>query len=468
MVTPDLMPNLASFANSGARCAHQRSVFPTETRVNQASLVTGCYPARHGIVGNKFLDPVASPGRLFNTGDETQLVEGDRRLEGKLVDVPVLGELLAKQGMTLATLSSGTPGGARMLNHKAESLGGFRFALHRPDASVPKAQIDVVIEQLGPVPDHTIPSLDWLTYTTDTYLQHIEPEWAPEVCILWFCEPDNSYHYCGLGSEQNLSALRHADAQFGRILQWCESSELGERLQIITISDHGQLTITDEAVGLAAGLQAAGFTVGETVGEGVDAALALDSAGGIYVRDSDPDLINSIVKWLQQQPWCGPVFTRSGDGALTHTQVGFDHRRAPDIGLVLRSDDTLNEHGIPGTCQHDSASYPVGGGLHGGLHAYELSSWLAMSGAAFRSNCFSETPTGIIDILPTILHLLDVEIPKHVQGRVLHEVLQHDAETSPLELSEQTLSAEGAAGYSANLSVSYVDNTCYLERGWVN
>ena len=94
MATPELMPNLTSFAQRGVRCAHQRSVFPTETRVNQASLVTGCHPERHGIVGNKFLDPVASPGRLFNTGDETQLVEGDRRLEGKLVDVPVLGDSL--------------------------------------------------------------------------------------------------------------------------------------------------------------------------------------------------------------------------------------------------------------------------------------------------------------------------------------------------------------------------------------
>ncbi|HIF68983.1 MAG TPA: hypothetical protein EYQ29_06655 [Candidatus Lambdaproteobacteria bacterium] len=468
MATPELMPNLTSFAQRGVRCAHQRSVFPTETRVNQASLVTGCHPERHGIVGNKFLDPVASPGRLFNTGDETQLVEGDRRLGGKLVDVPVLGELLAKQGMTLATLSSGTPGGARMLNHKAESLGGFRFALHRPDASVPKAQIEAVIKQLGPIPDPTIPSLDWLTYATNTYLQHIEPEWMPEVCILWFCEPDNSYHYCGLGSEQNLSALRHADAQFGRILQWRESSAVGEHLQIITMSDHGQLTIADEAVGLAAGLQTAGFTVGETVGDGVDAALVLDSAGGIYVRDSDPDLIKSIVQWLQQQSWCGPVFTRGGTDSLTHAQVKLDHSRAPDIGLALRSDDAPNEHGIPGTCRHDSTSYPAGGGLHGGLHPYELSSWLAASGNAFRSQHFSETPTGIIDLLPTILQILGIEIPKHVQGRVLYEVLQDNTGHSTPEVTQTTFSTEGVSGYSAQLSLSCVGSACYLERGWVS
>jgi predicted AlkP superfamily pyrophosphatase or phosphodiesterase len=136
MVTPALMPNLTAFATEGVRGTHSRATFPTETRVNQAALVTGCYPTRHGIVGNKFLEPVASPGKLFNTGDETQLADGDRKLKGKLVDVPVLGEILAEPGMRLAVLSAGTPGGTRMLHHKAETLGGLRLALHRPDASV--------------------------------------------------------------------------------------------------------------------------------------------------------------------------------------------------------------------------------------------------------------------------------------------------------------------------------------------
>ena len=90
MVTPDLMPNLCKFVADGAHFPEARSTFPTETRVNQTAMITGCYPERHGIVGNRFQDAEASPGKLFNTGDETQLAEGDKRLGGKLVDVPVL------------------------------------------------------------------------------------------------------------------------------------------------------------------------------------------------------------------------------------------------------------------------------------------------------------------------------------------------------------------------------------------
>ena len=467
MVTPELMPNLSRFARNGVHCSHHRAVFPTETRVNQASLVTGCYPGLHGIVGNRFLDPVASPGRLFNTGDETELVEGDRRLKGKLVDVPVLGEIIAERGLTLAALSSGTPGGARMLNHKAESLGGFRFAMHRPDASVPRDRIKAATDLLGPVPDHTVPSNEWLTYATDAYLHYIEPELRPDVCILWFCEPDNSFHYCGIGSEQNLNALRHADAQFGRILEWCETSDMGRSLQILSISDHGQITITGSAVNLTGGLKETGLSVGESIGNGADATLAVDSAGGIYVRDSDPDLIQQIIGWLQQQPWCGPLFTSRGGETFSFAQAGLDHRRAPDIGLVLRSSDVVNEHGMQGSCRHDTGTYPVGGGLHGGLHAIELNSWMAVSGDAFRTEYHSERPTGIVDILPTVLHILGFKVPDHVQGRILNELLRDDAGISAPAISRKTYTADGTGNYGAKLSVSFVGSTFYLEKGWV-
>ena len=468
MVTPELMPNLTAFAEAGVRFCHSRATFPTETRVNQAALVTGCYPVRHGIVGNKFMDPVASPGKLFNTGDEAELAAGDRRLGGQLMDVPVLGETLAGRGMDLAVVSAGTPGGTRMLHHKAERLGGFRFSLHRPDASVPAERIAAVIDRIGPIPAHEIPSLTWLTYATDAYLEYVEPELAPEVAILWLCEPDNSYHYRGIGSAENLAAIRHADAEFGRILARRDASAMGDRLQIVTLSDHGQLTVAAAPLDLSAQLTAAGFAVGATVGPGMNAdlSLVLDSAGGITLRDSDPRLMKAVVAWLQSQPWCGPVFTRDGRGCLTHCQVGLDHPRAPDIALVLRSDDTPNAHRLPGSSRHDS-NYPVGGGLHGGLHEVELATWFAAHGDAFQSGRVSALPTGIVDVLPTILHVLGLEVPSWTQGRVLREALVTHTDEPVLAAAEQVHSAESSAGLRTHLSVSTVDRTSYINRGWV-
>ena len=467
MVTPELMPNLTAFAAAGVRFSHSRAVFPSETRVNQSALVTGCTPARHGIVGNRFLDPIAAPGRLFDTGDETALADGDRRLGGKLVGVPVLGEILAGHGMQLAVIGTGTPGGTRILHHQAERLDGFRLSLHRPDASVPEQRIAAVIDRLGPIPAHEIPSLTWLSYGTDVYLEYVEPELAPEVTILWFCEPDNSYHYRGIGAPENLTAIRHADAEFGRILAYRDASAVADRLQIVTVSDHGQLTISGNAIELGPALTAADFPVGEVGSEGTEVTLAPGGAPGIYLRDPDPGRIDAIVAWLQDQPWCGPLFTRDGRGCLTLGQAGLDHPRAPDIALVLGSDDAPNEHGPTGTCRHDSR-YPAGGGTHGGLNPIELATWFAAGGDGFFDGRVSTVPTGIVDVLPTALHLLGIAAPSGVQGRVLHEALATRASEPPPIAEHQVHSAESGAGVRTHLSVSSVGRTSYLNRAWVD
>ena len=462
MATPDLMPNLNGFAETGVRFMNARSTFPTETRVNQTSLVTGSMPSRHGIVGDQFMDRVASPDKLFNTGDEDALREGDRRLDGKLVGAPVLGEVLAAAGESLAVVSSGTPGGTRMLHHRAEKLGQFRMSLHRPDASTPPDQIKAAIDRVGPIPKHTIPSLDWLGYTVDLYLDYIQPELDPSVTILWFCEPDNSYHYKGLGSDDNLAAIARADAEFGRLLAWRDKAGLTDSLQIITLSDHGQLSVAAEAVDVAGALQSAGFSVGATPFDGADCALSLSSAGGVYVRDSDPDLIRRIADWLQRQPWCGVVFTR--DGELSHRHFNLDHPRAPDIGVVMASDDAVNDAGVVGSSLQDY-SYPVGGGLHGGVHRKELHTWLAMNGGAFNAGVQSSTPAGIVDIFPTVLSLLNIDPPAPVDGRILNEALKGGGPAP--ESQHETHEQSGADGYSAHLSAHRIGATRYLDRGWV-
>lgn len=47
-ITPELMPNLAEFAQTGVTLTNHHPVFPTVTRVNVSSLVTGCLPGKHG------------------------------------------------------------------------------------------------------------------------------------------------------------------------------------------------------------------------------------------------------------------------------------------------------------------------------------------------------------------------------------------------------------------------------------
>lgn len=466
MVNAELMPALSAFAKNHCFIPNARAVFPTETRVNQAALVSGCYPASNGIVGNKFFDSTAAPDKLLNTGDPEQLAAADKNYGGRFVDVPVLGEILQRDDLELAVVSGGTPGGTHMLHHKAEILSGFRFSLHRPDVSTPQNRIAEAIEALGPIPPHKIPSLSWLDYVADCYMRYVDPVLAPAVTILWFPEPDSSYHLNGIGSPENLSALRHLDGVFARLLAYCKPALDRGDLQLLTLSDHGQIAVEEEPLRLKNLLQNAGFQVGRhlTGDRSADVALALESAGGIYVRDRDPELLHRLVGWLQQQDWCGPLFTRDQPGTLRHADIGMDHNRAGDILLAFAADREPNRHNIAGRTRHD-APYPVGGGTHGGLSAIELNSWMAFAGSGFKAPFKSSVPAGIVDILPTVLTLLNITPHDRFDGRVLSECLAEGRDGS-LPFTEHLIQAEGEYGHISNLSYAEMGRHRYLNAAW--
>src|SRR4030095_11290324 len=68
-ITAEDAPTLARLRAEGVDFTNSHSVFPTVTRVNAATLVTGAQPATHGIVGNEMYVPAVEPARAFSTTD---------------------------------------------------------------------------------------------------------------------------------------------------------------------------------------------------------------------------------------------------------------------------------------------------------------------------------------------------------------------------------------------------------------
>ena len=56
-VTPEVMPRLAGLGQRGIVFSAHHAVFPTVTRVNASTFVTGTYPEAHGILGNTIYIP---------------------------------------------------------------------------------------------------------------------------------------------------------------------------------------------------------------------------------------------------------------------------------------------------------------------------------------------------------------------------------------------------------------------------
>src|SRR4051812_35018541 len=67
-VAADRMPRLARIAARGTVFTAHHSVFPTVTRLNGASFVTGTYPETHGLLGNTVYISSVDPVRGLDTG----------------------------------------------------------------------------------------------------------------------------------------------------------------------------------------------------------------------------------------------------------------------------------------------------------------------------------------------------------------------------------------------------------------
>ena len=452
MVDDGLMPNLSAFFRQGSHCLDNRAVFPTETRVNQSSLVTGCHPGRHGMVGNKFLEPAA--GGFLNTGDFDALRAADEKTGGVLT-APSMGEILHQAGLELSVVGCGTAGGNRILHHRAEAQGNLNLSLHGLDKSTtPDAGADVV-RALRPIPKAELPNKAQIDWVVDSYMEVVAPQRDPTVAILWFSDPDTPYHYRGIESPEAADAIRHTDAAFGRLLQWRADTGRADSLQIIAMSDHGHVATHGEATKLIDGFTQAGFDMAANI-------LIPGTFGALYVRDRAEQL--QQVSWLQSQTWCGPIFARDlgglPPGTLPLAAANCDHRRSGDIVFVLARDDVAPNGGLPGRCLHDNLEIPIGCGLHGGLSPYEVSSVLAFSGSLFSKGTTVSAPTGIIDILPTILHALQIKGPD-MDGRILHETMNGPAPAG----ARQTDSAATVNGYGQTLDYDEVDGHRYLAHG---
>jgi len=83
----------------------------------------------------------------------------------------------------------------------------------------------------------------------------------------------------------------------------------------------------------------------------------------------------------------------------------------------------------------------------------------------FKDGTVSAHPAGIIDIAPTILHLLELQQPDSMDGRVLVEALVDPVAEPPN--AENFVRSVERGGVVQHLKYSCVGSTTYLDAGWI-
>lgn len=195
------MPTLRKLAAAGARAEGMRASTPTVTWPNHTTLVTGVSPARHGVVGNNYLDRA--------TGKKVTLILDPVFDKDQIVKVPTLYDLAKAAGMKTTAIRWPATRNAKTLDWTIPTVSTFDL-LHQytTPALVRECQqagIDLFAgesAQGGSESAGTKPSDDCCTRVFIRILH----EHRPSLALLHVAQVDHDQHLHGPRSPEAFTA----------------------------------------------------------------------------------------------------------------------------------------------------------------------------------------------------------------------------------------------------------------------
>ncbi|SPB18032.1 hypothetical protein NOV72_05231 [Caballeronia novacaledonica] len=169
-----------------------------------------------------------------------------------------------------------------------------------------------------------------------------------------------------------------------------------------------------------------------------------------YVPGHDAATVQNLVKILQQREEFGAIFldSRYGNlpGTLPMSMVNLENATRqnngqPDVVASFTWDDQTTVQGLPGI-EFES----VGGqrGMHGSFGTNDVHNTLIANGPSFKTSSVVSTPTGNVDVAPTVAHLLGLSMPQ-ADGRIINESLQNPPGNASPQVAASTITPPAPA-----------------------
>lgn len=418
-VKADTMPTYCQLMKSGTVFKSFYSVYPSLTRVCMASLTTGSYPGQHGVMNNLMYAPRFSEDGLLQTGDHEQLFQVQQRTGEAFLLRPTLGDRLEQANLRL-TVSAGSSPGASLIwnfNHPQHVMNPST------DYGIPElSQLHAERGAAAAESDVWIRKKERTLWAARTLIEQQLPDEQNTVMVLWLPEPDDTQHYFGIASHEAKQAQRLVDQCLSEILEAVSRLGIEDELDILLISDHGHSTAN---------------MVG-SLGHYLDQArkdlnrelnfVAVDAF--IYGDENQVEELQALADWFSAQTWCGMLLAKEPlhqqlNNALPLSAVlgSINHDRAPLLAVVPTWTDEVNPDGIQGVVHYLNAK-TENKSYHGSIRNEDMRPFCMGFGPSFKKDYVTSIPAGIIDIAPTVLHMLGVTGESGFSGRVLFEGLK--------------------------------------------
>jgi predicted AlkP superfamily pyrophosphatase or phosphodiesterase len=411
------LPNFRELLNRGSFCREMRGVYPTQTYPLHASLMTGCYPHRHGIYANTRFQP----GR----------VSADWHWYRRFLRVAALDEAARRQGLRTASLL--WPGAARSGNHFVIP----EIKPTRPGQFFPwlllKSGSPLFMLHMGLRYRTLLESLEYvhLDNFTAAVASHLIRNRKTNLLLLHLLDLDGIRHCHGFRVPEVHSVLNDQDRRLGMLLAAARDSGAFEDTTFVVFGDHAYIDVHTR-IRINAAFRNAGL-------------LEFASAGGMGRRCTGD---RALIRWEAWANCCegsAQVGLRNRGDSVVHSKLQEVFAELRDRGAVetvydrnqirrLKLDGPIDyvveaKAGYYFVPEIDGETLAPAEDRFRAVHGYhpdraDYGSLFFAAGSGVRRSVELEG-LHIVDLGPTLAALLGFRLPA-AEGRVLREILNRE------------------------------------------
>lgn len=406
------IPNLKKIARNGIKVKRMTSVFPSLTWAIHTSVITGCFPRKHGVLGNSVLDRLNLTIRNY--------FESAAGLKEELVRTRTLYDGLHSYGYKIAAICWPLTQGAQNIQYNIPEF----FDQHDFEEYSSKDFWNALKDQGIPVENYAkwsvnhayAPMQDWMT---KQILHSALSKGDADFILVHYLLIDSFQHDFGIATPEVFWAIEYIDTLLGETIRLLEKTGGMENTNIILFSDHGHKAIT-HYLNVNKVLVEHELYDAENIATSKYQAVSNGGCVFIYRLYNNISLDKTVIRIFKDIPGIKGVYTRDEFESLGLPAV-FDEKRGylPDIIVEL----------FPGYCAVDEmdskevlklSQYKT---MHGyGIDEPAMDGFMTAAGPNFKNGLETDRAR-LLDIASTIANIYQIPFPG-CDGRPLTELLK--------------------------------------------
>ena len=216
---------LSNLMQEGSYAKAAYPPYPSFTYPGHTTMVTGDFPARHGITANEVFDPVATEPRWFWYASDIQ--------------VPTIWDVAHNAGLTVGTVSWPVSAGSKSIDWEfpefPTTTNGFK-QFHKYTSPGLLAEIEAVA---GPITNAgELATGKWDNLIAATAIDIIQRH-KPNLLLVHFIESDHAQHIAGRSNPNLPDILHKLDGHIHDIIEATKKAGIYDQTTFIVHGDHG-------------------------------------------------------------------------------------------------------------------------------------------------------------------------------------------------------------------------------------